>query len=423
MSKISLFAYFNKINFQGKEHLKSEEPVIVVANHPSTFMDPIILGSIMNFQLYFIAAAEYMGKGLKFKLMKSLFHMIPVYRPGKHPGKTGKNSEMFENCFHHLSQKKSLLIFPEGVSITADHLHPLKTGVARIALGAIEKHKELKIKILPIGLNYSNPHKFRSDLFIKVAEPISVELFYQPHKTEKENVNDLMKLIRERMEESLLHVEELENSDFLKQVLILLRYFNSADPETEIEKFETIKEVNQLYNLLKKKSPEEVEQLKNLTAELFINAEKNNIDLSLLHVKSELKLGQRVALMLGLPFFILGTMLNYIPYRLTGIIHDKLKPEQTFSGAISLAIGMMLFLLWYIGITVVACLLFSWCGLFIPIIAYSSGFFSLLYLRKFDFIQKVRRIRQVKENEIIWKSFHEQISEIHEVMYALQGKL
>ena len=52
---------------------------------------------------------------------------------------------------------------------------PIKTGVAIIALGAEAKYNfELDLSIVPIGLNYSNPHNFKSDVFVNIGKPIKV---------------------------------------------------------------------------------------------------------------------------------------------------------------------------------------------------------------------------------------------------------
>jgi glycerol-3-phosphate O-acyltransferase/dihydroxyacetone phosphate acyltransferase len=44
-----------------------------------------------------------------------------------------------------------------------------------MALGAMAQNKNLKIKIVPVGLNYFHPHRFRSRAVVSYGAPISIE--------------------------------------------------------------------------------------------------------------------------------------------------------------------------------------------------------------------------------------------------------
>ena len=52
--KVSLFFFFKKIVVSGKNNLLNDGPLIVVANHPNTFMDPFIIASLMKQQIGFL---------------------------------------------------------------------------------------------------------------------------------------------------------------------------------------------------------------------------------------------------------------------------------------------------------------------------------------------------------------------------------
>lgn len=81
LAGITLKAYFRKVVVRGMENIPSNGPVIIVANHPSAFMDPMVIGTITNRSLHFIAAGEFMGHGLKSWIYRKQLNMIPVYRP------------------------------------------------------------------------------------------------------------------------------------------------------------------------------------------------------------------------------------------------------------------------------------------------------------------------------------------------------
>jgi glycerol-3-phosphate O-acyltransferase/dihydroxyacetone phosphate acyltransferase len=65
-------------------------------------------------------------------------------------------------------------IFPEGGSHDRTEMLELKPGVCIMALGAMQMHPELDVKIVPCGLNYMAGHKFRSKVVIQFGPPIEI---------------------------------------------------------------------------------------------------------------------------------------------------------------------------------------------------------------------------------------------------------
>jgi len=69
---------------------------------------------------------------------------------------------------------------PEGVSRFLPYMEqPFKTGVARIALEAIQQaeaagQENFKVQLVPVGLVFTHREKFRSDLCMRYCEPILV---------------------------------------------------------------------------------------------------------------------------------------------------------------------------------------------------------------------------------------------------------
>jgi 1-acyl-sn-glycerol-3-phosphate acyltransferase len=205
---LALSTYFKIIKVTGKENIPVQGPIIFVANHPSTLMDPVVIGALIKPQIYFLAAAEFMGKGIVTKIMGSLFNMIPVYRPDTLPNKASKNSDVFEKCYAHLSSNGAILIFPEGSSATEKRLRSLKTGTARIALGT-EKNNDVQVQIVPIGLNYTDPHTFQSDVFVSIGKPILTSIPELNDITDEfKRAKALTAIIEKRLKENLIHIED-----------------------------------------------------------------------------------------------------------------------------------------------------------------------------------------------------------------------
>ncbi|KAJ3207449.1 hypothetical protein HK099_000265 [Clydaea vesicula] len=90
--------------------------------------------------------------------------------------------DMFTNVIEQLKKGGSVGIFPEGGSHDRTEFLPLKAGVAivstkcgsHMALGAMAANPGLDVKIVPVGLSYFHPNKFRSRAVIEFGEAISI---------------------------------------------------------------------------------------------------------------------------------------------------------------------------------------------------------------------------------------------------------
>ena len=137
-------------------------------------MDPILVAVKFDRVFNFLARGEAFNSKFS-KAMYAKLNMLPIYRPETMPDDVHKNKFVFEKCYEHLENRKAIMMFPEGFSKTERRLRPIKTGLARMALGAeAENDFKLGTKVVAIGLNYSDPHIFRSDVFINVSDVIDV---------------------------------------------------------------------------------------------------------------------------------------------------------------------------------------------------------------------------------------------------------
>jgi glycerol-3-phosphate O-acyltransferase/dihydroxyacetone phosphate acyltransferase len=84
------------------------------------------------------------------------------------------HGDMFNAVFQGLANGGCIGIFPEGGSHDRPSLLPLKAGVAIIALGTLARYPDCKLTILPCGLSYFNPNKFRSRAVVEFGTPVQV---------------------------------------------------------------------------------------------------------------------------------------------------------------------------------------------------------------------------------------------------------
>src|SRR5687768_5715739 len=117
LMQITVRVFFRSITIRNKAVFPENGPLLVLANHPSTFMDPIVIATLLNREVYFLAKGELFKSGFA-KWLLPKFNMIPVYRKQDDPSLMNKNQDTFNNCFEHLEKGGAILMFPEGISIT-----------------------------------------------------------------------------------------------------------------------------------------------------------------------------------------------------------------------------------------------------------------------------------------------------------------
>ncbi|BGP46107.1 Glycerol-3-phosphate/dihydroxyacetone phosphate acyltransferase [Rhodotorula kratochvilovae] len=109
-------------------------------------------------------------------------------------------SSMYSAVYQRLTEGGCIGIFPEGGSHDRTDLLPLKAGVSIMALGAISAHPDLHLQIVPVGLSYFHPHKFRSRAVVEFGSPIEIprELvsgFEQGGDSKKKAISEVMDLV------------------------------------------------------------------------------------------------------------------------------------------------------------------------------------------------------------------------------------
>ncbi|KAG8800580.1 hypothetical protein FRC18_007989 [Serendipita sp. 400] len=83
-------------------------------------------------------------------------------------------AEMYSAVYDKLKQGGCIGIFPEGGSHDRTDFLPFKAGVSIMALGAMAANPGLQVQIVPVGLSYFHPHRFRSRAVVEFGRAIAV---------------------------------------------------------------------------------------------------------------------------------------------------------------------------------------------------------------------------------------------------------
>lgn len=168
-----VLGFHRSVDVAWRERFPTDRPVLVVANHGNGFVDPVVVAAVLG------RLPRFLGKAALWKVIVArpflgLAGVLPVYRSAD-GDRSSKNESVFAACHGELAHGATVAIFPEGTTGDRAGLDRVKSGAARIALGALPTSSNLVIA--PIGMAYESKVETRSRVAVMFGEPIEVADF------------------------------------------------------------------------------------------------------------------------------------------------------------------------------------------------------------------------------------------------------
>ncbi|MBW3127994.1 lysophospholipid acyltransferase family protein [Hymenobacter profundi] len=359
--QVALRVFFRKLEIRRHNRLQTKGPLLIASNHPNTLMDPLVVAANRREPVFFLAKSTFFKNPILRAVMES-GNCIPVYRrQDTESGAekltpeeiTARNEAAFSRSYDHFDRGGTLMIFPEGTSVSERRLRPLKTGAARIALGAEARRDfQLGLHILPIGINYFDPTHFRSDVLVNPARLIRVADYAAAYRQDPEAAADaLTEEIRQRMEKHLVITRDASEDEL---VLNIERTFGDHlnpddDPNTLYDNFQLSRTLLQAVTYFEHHDPNRLNEVREkLTAYLGDLHRLRLTDEALepqeprsSHLTRAVKTTAK--LVLGLPVYLYGVLNNYVPYILPSVVAKRATKDVEFVAPLLLSVGIITF--------------------------------------------------------------------------------
>jgi hypothetical protein len=231
------------------------------------------------------------------------------------------------------------------------NLQKLKTGTVRIAFNSEQQHDyQLDLKIIPVGLTYSDPTAFRGKVFINVGAPFYVRDFRAAYEA---NPLEAVKMVTLELQEQVraLMIDTADDDEdlFIKQLEIILQNNQPVAPELEFKRTKKIiadlrawksadvinythfrQEVNDYFRIL---------QQKKISDDAVASAPDKFIILKLF------------AILLGLPIFLYGFVNHFfpafVPFLVAWFLVNRVKLYIGYTSTIKFALSLLTVPLFY----------------------------------------------------------------------------
>jgi 1-acyl-sn-glycerol-3-phosphate acyltransferase len=340
---ISYRIFYSKTTVLHPERLGFKGPGIIISNHPSTLMDPLNTGIQTNRRLSFLANAGLFKNPAVAAFLN--IYCIPVERPKDVNGRRINNEDNFARADEHLAKGKVIYIAPEGTSNVERRLRPLKTGTARIALSAESKQNfSLGLQIIPVGLTYTAPKEFRSEVLVNIGKPILLKEYGEAYKkrpfpTAKHLTADLQK----HLQGLIFHTETEEMDTLLFRIQTVLQSQYPEKPGPHFLRSEKV------LKYLKSLEESDFQVLNEKALSYFSKLKSEEVTDKAFYKTTHKALNWTIWILfiIGFPFFIYGWINNLLPFGVPGWIAHRLKIYHGYIPAAKTLGGLIFIPLFY----------------------------------------------------------------------------
>lgn len=161
--RIALSIFCKEIRIKNKSITKEKGPLLLLANHPDSFLDAIMLGAIYDRKINYLARGDVFRNPIFGYLLRSI-GMIPIFRAREGKEHLYKNSSTFDESVQIIQNGGAVLIFIEGLCLNTNTLLPYKKGASRIV-------EQLQKRGIPFGIQvatlaYNDFHSARKTVHV-----------------------------------------------------------------------------------------------------------------------------------------------------------------------------------------------------------------------------------------------------------------
>ena len=376
LARAAAFVYY-RMTYAG-DAVPPSGPVLLVANHPNTLLDPVLVVAASRRPVRFLAKAPLFESRRTAWAVRAA-GAIPVYRQQDRGTQMGRNTSAFRAVYDVLAAGGAVGIFPEGTSHNAPAIAPLKTGAARIALGAVTQ-TGAPFPIVPVGIVMREKDIFGSEALVVCGASVAWADLALRGGGDADAVRLLTTRIADALRSVTVNLDAWEDRP-LVECAVHVWEAEQGQPSSPAERVARLQVTTGI--LAGVRARRDVDG-----ARLAVDLEDHRRQLQRLGVApsdltTDLRLSRGVAWaarrlhLLGpaqVLVAVVGTLLFWPPYRLTGWIVGRLRLDLGERSTAKLLVGIVTHLAWVIGLALAMGLRFgAWAALGAAVLAPAIG--------------------------------------------------
>ena len=348
--RVLLRLFYRRVDVVGAEHIPVRGPLIIAANHHNSLVDPMLIIGTFPRAITVLANAPLFRHPLIGPFLRAV-GALPVNRRTEAGDDPTKNEAMFAAATAHLRAGGAILIFPEGRTQPAPTLLPLRTGTARLLLGAEADGARHGLTLLPVGLVFETPGTFRvAAALVAVGSPVPVDDAVAAYATEPEAA---VRRLTQRLAEAIrAQIVEAEDQHTLELAAALERAWREEQGAARSDAEASLawrREVMRAARRLGERAPERVAEFRRRLEVYRARLEESGL--------SDAELGRpytativlrwtlvnATKLALTLPLAVWGMATHALPYGLTRLAVAAMRRTEEEEATDKMAAGLVLY--------------------------------------------------------------------------------
>ncbi|MGH7613808.1 MAG: 1-acyl-sn-glycerol-3-phosphate acyltransferase [Gemmatimonadales bacterium] len=365
IARLGAFTYY-RMRYDGAA-VPRHGPVLLVANHPNSLLDPMLVAAAARRPVRFLAKAPLFAD-VKISWLIRAVGAIPVHRRGDDPAQMERNEQMFRAVHAALADGAAVGIFPEGLSHDEPALAPLRTGAARIALGTHALTGQ-PFPVVPVGLVLRQKDVFRSDALVLVGEPVPWDDLAPLGANDEAAVRDLTGRITEALRQLTINLERWEDQPLVDCAMRIWEAERGAppDPGERVARLGATTRILAAVRLSDDPAgtglARDVEAHRRRLRRLGLRPANLVSDAGLARSAGWAARRVPLAMPLAAAVALVGWLLFWAPYRLTGFVVERMRRPADQRSSYKLLVGIAVYAVWVLALAAAAVTFNVWVGL------------------------------------------------------------
>ena len=398
------------------------EPVIYAPNHQNALIDPLLISFSRKGQTVYLARGDIFNTKIIAELLY-MIKMLPVFRIRDGYDQLHKNQAIFDKTMSVIASGNGLGVFPEANHAGFRRLRMLKKGISRMAFQTeLNYNEELNVKIVPVGIEYDHYYWFRSKVHITYGKSILVKDFIEEYKQDApKGLNALNKAISEGIIPLMVNItlqdEEYEITNYLTEVS-----FNNKNIDLGLTFADRVKLDQEIVKEIIDSKENKLEFFEDLIyktkeyKEAVDDVKTDDYSVGVIANKKSYLYFYPI-LFLMFPMYLVGVVMNYIPYKIPYFITRKM-PDVQFHSTMYFAVGALVTVPMFY--TIYLFVLKAYFGIGVALVALVGigvlGLFSYEYFRLFVKLKRINRIKKSDKLQSILSLREEVLSMIDTII-------
>lgn len=380
VSRLAARVYY-RLTISG-EPIPADGPVLLVANHPNSLLDPMLVAAAVRRPIRFLAKAPlFTDRAVGWLIRAS--GAIPVYRRVDDPSVTGQNENMFRAVIRELSAGAAVGIFPEGISHSEPALTDIKTGAARIVLGAAHQ-AHTPMVIIPVGIILRRKDRFRSEASVLLGKPVRWGDLAGRSPDDRATVHELTERIADALRDVTINLDAWADQPLVEcaEAVWTAEHGGSDDDASRVTRLRATTDI--LGRMRRMPDDQWMPFVRSIATHcnrlrmLRLTPRDLKIDTG---PRKNLIWAARRFYLVGLPAILIGLiggLAFWIPYQVTGRITRAANAPSDRRSTFQLLVGIAVYTVWLVLVATIVTVTASMsAGLIVAVAMPSAGLFGL----------------------------------------------